>query len=201
MTRDTAFLLEQALNRSAVRRSNIEKLHRESAQWMEIDRSLNPKNGGSRHHLGSQADSHQYHVSDLIQGVVSPVAFAFLPRRVGRRSLSLLSLALLLGVVVRMTATSAIYAKASLSKAASYVFIARVKIFSPADNLGFNGTCTAYISEINIFHMRLAALALKQVTTNCVRVIFQYATPIALDVAWTYLSIYVPWILTDFVVV
>lgn len=62
----------------------------------------------------------------------SAVGFAFLPGRVGRRPLFLVSLLWLLSIVVGMTAASAVYAKDSSNKSASYAVIALVYLFSPA---------------------------------------------------------------------
>lgn len=50
--------------------------------------------------------------------------------------------------------------------------------------------------------MRTTALALQQLTTNCVQLIFQYATPIGLEnLGWKYFIVHVPWIVVEFVVI
>jgi len=63
---------------------------------------------------------------------ITAVGFAFLPGRVGRRPLFLISLAWLLSIVVGMTAASAVFAKDDSNKSASYAVIALVYLFSPA---------------------------------------------------------------------
>lgn len=69
-------------------------------------------------------------------------------------------------------------------------------------SLGFNGNFTCYLAEINTFHIRTTALAIQQFTTNCVQLIFQYATPIGLEnLGWKYFIIHVPWIMIEFAVV
>jgi hypothetical protein len=62
----------------------------------------------------------------------SAVGFAFLPGRVGRRPLFLVSLAWLLLTVSGMTAASAVYANDNSNKSASYAVVALMYIFSPA---------------------------------------------------------------------
>ena len=63
---------------------------------------------------------------------VSALGFAFLPGRVGRRPLFLVSLGWMLAVVVGITAASAMYAKDANNKASSYAVVALVYLFSPA---------------------------------------------------------------------
>lgn len=63
---------------------------------------------------------------------LSAVGFAFLPGRVGRRPLFLVSLAWMFMVVIGITAASACYQKDNDNKSASYAVVALVYLFSPA---------------------------------------------------------------------
>lgn len=62
---------------------------------------------------------------------LSAMAFTVLPARVGRRTLFLSSLALLLLVVSGITAASAVFSQNPNNKAASYSVVALIYLFSP----------------------------------------------------------------------
>jgi sugar porter (SP) family MFS transporter len=130
----------------------------------------------------------------------SALYFATLPKKLGRRTLFLMSLACIFCCLVAITAGSAEFAKNSNNKAAGYVVVAFLYLFSPAYNLGLNGNLGLYITEILTFSLRMPGLAVFQFSQTCFSILSTYVTPIGLEnLAWKYYLIWLPWVIIELV--
>lgn len=125
----------------------------------------------------------------------SALYFATLPAKVGRRTLFMASLTCILVCLIAITAGSAAFANNPQNKAAGYVVVVFLYLFSPAYNLGLNGNLGLYMTEILTFSLRMPGLALFQLSQTCFSILSTYVTPIGLEnLAWKYYLIWLPWV-------
>ena len=131
----------------------------------------------------------------------SALYFATLPAKLGRRTLFLWSLVFIWICDICITVGSALFEKYD-NKAAGYVVVVFLYLFSPAYNFGFNGNLGLYVPEILPFEMRTTGLAVFYFTQFCFNILSSFTTPIGLEtLAWKFYIIYVAWVVVEFVVI
>lgn len=129
------------------------------------------------------------------------IYFATLPEKLGRRLMFLCSLAAMWIIVICITVGSAMFAKDESNKAAGYSVVVFLYLFSPAYNFGFNGNLGLYIPEILPFFMRTRGLSFFYFVQFCFMILSNFAIPIGLkDIQWRLYTIFVGWIIVEFVV-
>jgi MFS family permease len=130
----------------------------------------------------------------------SALYFATLPEKLGRRTLFLWSLSLMCVVDVAITAGSAEFARNDDNKAAGYVVVVFLYLFSPAYNLGFNGNLGLYIPEILPYHLRTLGLSFFYFVQFCFMILSNFAVPVGLEnIQWRLYPIFVAWVIVEFV--
>ena len=129
------------------------------------------------------------------------VGFAFLPARVGRRPLLLLSMALMWLVFTLITILTG-YFTHTKSKSASYASVAFIYLYSGVHNLGWTGAMMLYVVEILPYSMRAKGISLFWLITGLAGAFNTYVNPIGLKrFGWKFYFFYVAWIAVEFVVV
>jgi MFS family permease len=129
------------------------------------------------------------------------VGFAFLPARVGRRPLLLLSMALMWLVFTLITILTG-YFTHTKSKSASYASVAFIYLYSGVHNLGWTGAMMVYVVEILPYTMRAKGISLFWLITGLAGAFNTYVNPIGLNrFGWKFYFFYVAWIAVEFAVV
>ncbi|KAI8302344.1 Lactose permease [Colletotrichum sp. SAR11_59] len=128
-------------------------------------------------------------------------AFAFLPARVGRRPLMLISMALMWVVFAVITATTGAYVETG-NRHASYTTVAFIYLYSGVHNLGWTGAQMLYIVEILPYHIRAKGMAMFSLVAGICGAFNTYVNPVGIAaMSWKFYFFYVGWILVQFVVV
>ncbi|CAN6598810.1 hexose transporter Hxt13p [Trichomonascus vanleenenianus] len=132
---------------------------------------------------------------------ICSVVFSFLPGKVGRRRLILISLALMWIDFAVLTATVAVF-NHNGSKSASYANIAFIYLYSGVHNLGFVGAIMVFLTEILPYNLRSTGISYFGFIKSASSTINTYVNPVGMAaIGWKYYFVYVGWIAVEWVVV
>ncbi|KUI63545.1 Lactose permease [Cytospora mali] len=129
------------------------------------------------------------------------LAFAFLPARVGRRTLMLWSMGLMWLVFSVITATTGTYVETG-SRHAGNATVAFIYLYSGVHNIGWTGAMIVYVVEILPYGLRAKGMALFWLLTGACGAFNTYVNPLGMDAfGWKFYFFYVAWIIVEFVVI